>query len=95
MLDSIAEGDRAGRPEFIARAVADACRSGRANTAIIEPTSPRRTESFTAPHWNEVLRGQRFETLVEVKVLTAKGRKDNLACRRSAHGNQTFCLPHL
>ena len=77
-------------PEFIAYAVADWCRFNGTDTVFIDPGSPWQNawiESFNGRLRDEFLNGQRFETLLEAKVLIEDWRIDyNMNRPHSAHG---------
>jgi len=76
-------------PEFIAYAVADWCRFNATATVFIDPGSPWQNawiESFNGRLRDEFLNGQRFETLLEARVLLEDWRTDyNMARLHSAH----------
>ncbi len=78
------------RPEFIAYAVADWCRFNGTDTVFIDPGSPWQNawiESFNGRLRDEFLNGQRFESLLEAKVLLEDWRIDyNINRPHSAHG---------
>ena len=77
-------------PEFIAVAVADWCRFNFTDTVFIDPGSPWQNawiESFNGRLRDEFLNGQRFDSLLEAKVLIEDWRIDyNLNRPHSAHG---------
>lgn len=77
-------------PEFIAFAVADWCRFSKTTCMFIDPGSPWQNglvESFNGRLRDELLNGQRFESLLEAKVLLEDWRIDyNLHRPHSAHG---------
>ena len=77
-------------PEFIAYAVADWCRFNGTDTVFIDPGSPWQNawiESFNGRLRDELLNGQRFETLLEARVLLEDWRIDyNMNRPHSAHG---------
>ena len=80
-------------PEFIAYAVADWCRFNGTDTAFIDPGSPWQNawiESFNGRLRDEYLNGQRFETLLEARVLLEDWRIDyNMNRAHSSHGWRT------
>ena len=80
-------------PEFIAYAVADWCRFNGTDTAFIDPGSPWQNawiESFNGRLRDEYLNGQRFETLLEARVLLEDWRIDyNINRAHSSHGWRT------
>ena len=66
-------------PEFIAHAVADWCRFNGAQTVFIDPGSPWQNawiESFNGRARDELLNGERFDTLLEAKVVISDWRID-------------------
>ena len=77
-------------PEFIAYAVADWCRFNGTDTVFIDPGSPWQNgwiESFNGRLRDEYLNGQRFDSLLEAKVLLEDWRIDyNMNRPHSAHG---------
>jgi putative transposase len=77
-------------PEFIAYAVADWCRFNGTDTIFIDPGSPWQNgwiESFNGRLRDEYLNGQRFDSLLEAKVLLEDWRIDyNINRPHSAHG---------
>jgi putative transposase len=77
-------------PEFIAHAVADWCRFNGTATVFIDPGSPWQNawvESFNGRLRDEFLNGQRFDSLLEAKVLLEDWRIDyNMNRPHSAHG---------
>ena len=77
-------------PEFIAYAVADWCRFNGTDTVFIDPGSPWQNawiESFNGRLRDEYLNGQRFDSLLEAKVLLSDWRIDyNMPRPHSAHG---------
>lgn len=77
-------------PEFIAYAVADWCRFNGTDTVFIDPGSPWQNawiESFNGRLRDEFLNGQRFDSLLEAKVLLEDWRIDyNINRPHSAHG---------
>ena len=77
-------------PEFIAYAVADWCRFNGTDTVFIDPGSPWQNawiESFNGRLRDEFLNGQRFDSLLEAKVLIEDWRIDyNMNRPHSAHG---------
>ena len=77
-------------PEFIANAVADWCRFNGTGTVFIDPGSPWQNawiESFNGRLRDELLNGQRFDSLLEAKVFTEDWRIDyNMNRPHSAHG---------
>jgi putative transposase len=77
-------------PEFIAYAVADWCRFNGTDTVFIDPGSPWQNawiESFNGRLRDEYLNGQRFDSLLEAKVLLEDWRIDyNINRPHSAHG---------
>jgi len=77
-------------PEFIAYAVADWCRFNGTDTIFIDPGSPWQNawiESFNGRLRGELLNGQRFDSLLEAKVLIEDWRIDyNMNRPHSAHG---------
>ena len=77
-------------PEFIAYAVADWCRFSGTDTILIDPGSPWQNawiESFNGRLRDELLNGQRFDSLLEARVLLEDWRIDyNINRPQSAHG---------
>jgi len=77
-------------PEFIAYALADWCRFNGTQTVFIDPGSPWQNawiESFNGRLRDELLNGQRFDSLLEAKVFTEDWRIDyNINRPHSAHG---------
>ena len=77
-------------PEFIAYAVADWCRFKGTGTMFIDPVSPWQNawiESFNGRLRDELLNGQRFDSLLEAQVLLEDWRIDyNINRPHSAHG---------
>src|SRR5271157_6097082 len=77
-------------PEFIAYAVADWCRFKGTDTVFIDPGSPWQNawiESFNGRLRDELLNGQRFDSLLEAQVLLEDWRIDyNINRPHSAHG---------
>jgi len=66
-------------PEFIAYAVADWCRFNGAETVFIDPGSPWQNawiESFNGRARDELLNGERFDTLLEAKIVISDWRID-------------------
>jgi putative transposase len=77
-------------PEFIAYALADWCRFNGTETVFIDPGSPWQNawiESFNGRLRDELLNGQRFDSLLEAKVFTEDWRIDyNINRPHCAHG---------
>lgn len=77
-------------PEFIAYAISDWCRFNGTGTVFIDPGSPWQNawvESFNGRMRDELLNGQRFDTLLEARVLICDWRIDyNINRPHSAHG---------
>ena len=77
-------------PEFIAYAVSDWCRFSGTDTVFIDPGSPWQNawiESFNGRLRDELLNGQRFDSLLEAQVLLEDWRIDyNINRPHSAHG---------
>jgi putative transposase len=77
-------------PEFIAYAMSDWCRFSGTATVFIDPGSPWQNawiESFNGRLRDEYLNGQRFDSLLEAKVLLEDWRIDYNSNRpHSAHG---------
>jgi putative transposase len=77
-------------PEFIAYALSDWCRFNGTETVFIDPGSPWQNgwiESFNGRLRDELLNGQRFDSLIEAKVLIEDWRIDyNMNRPHSAHG---------
>ena len=77
-------------PEFIAYAMSDWCRFSGTDTVFIDPGSPWQNawiESFNGRLRDEFLNGQRFDSLLEAKVLLEDWRIDyNINRPHSAHG---------
>ena len=77
-------------PEFIAYALSDWCRFNGTGTVFIDPGSPWQNawiESFNGRLRDELLNGQRFDSLLEAQVLLEDWRIDyNMNRPHSAHG---------
>lgn len=66
-------------PEFIAHAVADWCRFNGAQSVFIDPGSPWQNawiESFNGRARDELLNAERFDTLLEAKIVISDWRID-------------------
>ena len=71
-------------PELTAHALRDWCRFRRAGTAFIEPGSPWQNayvESFNGRARDELLNGERFDTLLEAKIAVILARSKGTLAR--------------